>query len=186
MQKIKKDVVSNSIVFAIGYFKSPLGVGTIFQSSNFLAKRVAREVIGKNIVEFGSGTGIITKEILKKLSEDGRLTCFEIIPDYCIYLKKKFSKEINSGKLKVIEDSAGNYKKYLKKIPDSIVSGLPLASLDKTLVHSVLMEAKKTKKYIQYQYSPFSKPILKKYFKKIRIKRELLNYFPATIYICNN
>lgn len=185
MQKNKLKLKSG-LTFAIGYLKNPKKVGTIFRSSKSLSKKVASYVTGEIIVEFGSGTGEITIEILKKMQMGSKLYCFELDKKYCELMEKKFSKQIYENRLEIINDSAENILLYLDSFPDCIVSGLPLASLDKRLVVNILNISKNVEKYVQYQYSPFSKKLLKKYFKKVDVHHVLRNPVPATVYVCSN
>ena len=177
--------LNESFVFFTGYIKNPGRVGTIFKSSRSMAKTIANEVNGAYIVEFGAGTGIISKEILKKIGKYGKLICFETDKKYCRYIEETLNDEVRSGRLEVICDDATNYVKYVDKVPDTIVSGLPLASLNKTIVYDVLKKSSNVDRFIQYQYSPFSTLILGKFFKKIKVKRIMKNIIPATMYICS-
>ncbi|MFQ6034560.1 MAG: ribose ABC transporter ATP-binding protein [Sedimentisphaerales bacterium] len=69
--------------FAYEFFKYPIQIGTFTQSSKVVAKKMAEEINDSaKVVEFGAGTGSVTAEILKRLPENGRLTCFEINPQF--------------------------------------------------------------------------------------------------------
>lgn len=119
------------------------------------------------------------------MPEDGRLICIESNCKYCNYLRKRFAKDVYYQRLYIINDSAERFSDYIKN-PDCIVSGLPLRNMHKFLVHRVLSESTKSKKYVQYQYYPFSKNRLNKYFKNVKVKRQLFNPIPTTIYVCSN
>jgi len=69
-------------------------VGAVAPSSRFLAERMARATLINNaqtIIELGAGTGAITKELLKILPLQGRLTILEINPDFVSFLEKNFN-----------------------------------------------------------------------------------------------
>ena len=69
----------DSLRFARQFLRHPKQLGTVVQSGRTLARKMAEEVGDSvQVVEFGAGTGPVTREILKRLPENGRLTCFEI------------------------------------------------------------------------------------------------------------
>ena len=73
---------------------------------NFLHDQIILEKIVKaipnssnsQIVEIGAGLGDLTQHLLKSQDVVG----FEIDPDLCKYLEKKFSVELKNGKLKLL------------------------------------------------------------------------------------
>ena len=69
MNKINSNL--NFIKTAIKDFK----VGALTPSSKYVVKKIIKEIKPeyKYIVEYGPGDGVITKEILKILPQDGRL-----------------------------------------------------------------------------------------------------------------
>ena len=111
-----------SLRFARQFLRHPKQLGTMVQSGRVLARRMAREVRqSAEVVEFGAGTGPVTREILRELPANGRLTCFEINPDLCRCLER-----IGDSRLRVVNDSAENCERYVAH-PDCVVSELPLA-----------------------------------------------------------
>jgi phospholipid N-methyltransferase len=166
------------IKFAVEFLKNPKQVGAVAESSPFLARKMAQQIDGAtNIVEFGSGTGSVTREILRHLPESGRLTCLEINPSFCEHLK-----EIKDSRLKVINDDVQNCDKYIDD-SDCILSGLPLGNFNKSKREQVFALSSKSKTYIQFQYTPFLVPKLKRYFRDVKVKFVLLNFPPAFVYI---
>ncbi len=79
----------DSIRFARQFLRHPKQLGTVFQSSRMLARRMAEEV-GESVqvVEFGGGTGPVTREILRRLPKNARLTCFEVNREFCRCLRR--------------------------------------------------------------------------------------------------
>jgi len=160
--------------------KHPREVGTFIESSKLVARTMAREINGSlHIIEFGAGTGSVTAQILKNLPENGRLTCFEINPKFCEYLRR-----INDPRLKVINDDAGNSEKYVDCF-ECIVSALPLAIFEKSKRENILDIASKSKRYIQLQYTPLLKKKFEDYFPDVKSRFVPLNFPPAFIYVCN-
>jgi len=167
--------------FILESLRHPKRVGTLTESSHFLAKKMVQQMDGAiNVVEFGSGTGSVTLEILKHLPENGRLTCFEISPHFC-----KFLEAIDDSRLKVINDDAQNCEQYIDG-SDCIVSGLPLSLFGKSKREKIIALSSKSKTYIQFQYTPFLRAQMKRYFQDVEIRFVPLNFPPAFIYVCRN
>jgi len=169
------------IKFVKEFLKHPKQVGAIAESSSFLARAMA-EHIGNavNVVEFGPGTGSVTKEILKRLPADGQLTCLEINPKFCEDLKK-----IKDSRLKVINDDVRHFSRYVKNY-DCVLSSLPLAVFEKSQRDKIIALSGRAKTYIQFQYTPFLRPKLKKYFENVEVKFVPLNIPPAFVYVSRN
>lgn len=163
------------------FFRRPRELGALTESSRFLARTMAKPTEGvKEVVEFGAGTGPVTTEILKYMPEDGKLTSFEVNPKFCRELEK-----IKDKRLKVVNDGAENYAKYVDNI-DCVVSGLPLAVFTDDLREQILDICTSSKKYIQLQYTPVLGKQIKKTFKNVDTKFVPLNIPPAFVYVCSN
>ncbi len=169
------------IKFVSEFLRHPKQVGAVAESSQFLARKMVRQIDGAtNIIEFGPGTGPVTKEILRHLPKNGKLTCFEINPAFCEQLKA-----IKDPRLKIINDDVRNCGRYVKQF-DCIISSLPLASFDKSMKEEVLALSGKSKTYVQFQYHPFLRSNLKRYFRDVKIKFVPLNIPPAFVYVSKN
>jgi len=166
--------------FVREFFKYPLQVGTFTQSSKVLAKKMAEEINGSvRIVEFGAGTGSVTVEILKRLPENGRLTCFEINPQFCKRLEK-----IPDARLQIINDDAQNCERYVDDL-DCIVSELPLTLFTESKKERILAITSRSDRYIQLQYMPLLGRKMKQYFSDVKLKFVPQNLPPAFIYVCS-
>jgi len=166
--------------FVYEFLKYPIQVGTFTASSKFLAKKMAEQIDGSvRVVEFGAGTGSVTAEILKRLPENGRLTCFEINPQFCKQLEK-----IDDSRLQIINDDAKNCEHYVDDL-DCIVSGLPLTLFAKSKKERILAITSKSKRYIQLQYTPLLGKKMKHYFSDVKLKFVPQNFPPAFIYVCS-
>lgn len=179
MKKRIKKKRNASRDFAREFVQNRRQLGTPFQSSRYLVETVAKSVVGTDVVEFGAGAGPITKGILK-YHEKIRLTVFENNPRLLEHLA-----EINDPRLTIIGESAEDFYEYVNGF-DCVVSGLPLTSMPKNVVHNILEKSKKAKRFIQYKYFPEG-DLLRKYFSDIKTKIVLRNIPPlALVYICNN
>ncbi len=170
-----------TIRFIFEFLKYPNQVGTFTQSSKALARKMAEEVNGSSkVVEFGAGTGSVTAEILKRLPENGQLTCFEINPEFCKHLER-----IGDSRLIVINDDASKCEQYVDGL-DCIVSGLPLTLFDKSQKERILSITSKSKTYIQLQYTPLLSKKMKHYFSDVKLKFVPQNFPPAFVYVCKS
>ena len=170
-----KELVS-SLNFALRGIAHPRRVGTFLQTPEDVAEKIAQEVSGKNVVEFGPGLGAITYKILERLPTDGRLYCFELDP----YFYKELAKKIKDPRFTIFLKSAEYLEQEVANF-DCIVSGLPLTALERSVAEMILEVSKKAKRFIQYKYFPSAK-MLENYFKNIREEKAGI----YIIYVCDN
>jgi phospholipid N-methyltransferase len=169
------------VKFVREFLKHPKQVGAVAESSGFLAREMAQHIgSATNVIEFGPGTGCVTKEILRRLPANGQLTCLEINPKFCDDLKK-----INDRRLKVVNDDVRNYSRRIRNF-DCVLSSLPLSIFEKSQRDKIIALSGRAKTYIQFQYTPFLKPKLKRYFEDVEVKFVPLNLPPAFVYVSKN
>ena len=123
-----------SFHFFSNFIKNPSSVGSLIPSSKALARlmvQTAKVSQSNTIVEFGAGTGVFTEEIQKQRMPKSHFFSFEIDSKFA-ELTKKRCPDVN-----VINDSAGKTLEILQQHNlthcDCIVSGLPWATLPKTI-----------------------------------------------------
>ena len=165
--------------------------GTIAPSSRFLAKKMLRKIdfsTCKVLVELGPGNGAITQQILKNISPESHLICFEV--------NEAFYKELSNidhPQLTVLKVSAEEIQPELDKLGYSkachIISSLPLAIIPNEISDAILQNSMEVLNmegtFIQYQYSLTYYKRLKKVFRDaISMDFEFLNLPPAFIYRC--
>ncbi len=183
--------MDGKLLFFSAFVKYPKEIGSIVPSSKFLINEVLKNIDFENaghIAEYGPGTGCITTEMLKRARKDAKILCFEINKKFCRYLKKN----IKDQRLIIINDSAENIKKYLKKFGiqkiDYVVSGLPFSALPNSKKNAIIKETKNTLKYkgkfVIYQFLNNFKKYLYYYFSDISTKFVPLNIPPCFVYIC--
>ncbi len=174
------------------FLKQGKNVGSITPSSKYLVKKMMDPIDFsdvKCIVEFGSGTGIITLELLNKMPADAILLAFEINMEFCEMLQK-----IEDPRIRIIADTAENLENYLtqnniKKV-DYIVSSLPFTMIPNGIVKNILRVVTKVLKpegaFIQYQYSLNAYKKLRDTFKNVDLTFTPMNIPPAFIFTCTN
>jgi len=168
-------------------------VGSFFPSTPILAAKIQKHIdfsSAKLIVEVGPGTGVFTKNILKKLSDDAVFIAFELNEKFYLKLKN----EINDPRFVLINGSAEDLQVYLNQNNytriDYIISSIPLSNFKGkkivTLLHSFrdLIGEKGT--FIQFQYSFNQKRLFHKMFSNVLMDFTQFNIPPAFIYVCKN
>ena len=183
--------MNGKLLFFSAFLKYPKEIGSIIPSSKFLTDEVLKSIDFKNarcIVEYGPGTGRMTTEILRRARKDAKILCFEINRKFCSYLREN----INDNRVIIINDSAENIKKYLKKYKiskiDYVVSGLPFTNLNSSkkciIIEETRNSLKENGKFIVYQVLNNFRKYVYSYFSNISIKFVPLNLPPCFVYVC--
>lgn len=128
--------------FIYQFIVNPKTIGAILPSSRYLCNKMIKEINfkeAKYIVEYGPGTGVFTEKILALRNQSTIVVLIENNREFYYLLKKKLW---NKKNLIVIHGSAEHVQHYLNeyKIPyaDSIISGLPFASLLQNVSNKIL------------------------------------------------
>jgi len=169
------------------FLKNWKEVGSITPSSKFLVKKMLETVDfekAHTILELGAGSGVITRELLKKMSKGSKLVVFETNKDFFRDLKK-----IEDERIIVYNQSALRLQEYLNnQVVDYIISGIPLAMLSQSDKKDLLILSYKSLKsggrYIQFQYSLESRKDLENVFDKVDLDFTPLNIPPAFVFSC--
>ena len=184
--------MNSKLVFISSFIKNPKEVAAVAQSSRYLIKRIIKNINFKNakcIVEYGPGTGVVTKALLSNISRDAMIICFELNPKLYHFMDKS----IKDPRLVVINDDAEKADYYLKKLKineiDYALSGLPFSLINKESKKSILKKTKsflkRDGKFIVYQqYNGHLRSYLKDCFEKVSTSLELRNIPPSYFYIC--
>lgn len=158
---------------------SPAGAEKMVEPIDFTKART--------IVEFGGGTGPVTKEILKRAHPNAHIFVFEINDAFVDTLEN-----IKDSRLKVLHASAADAEGKLRELgmdkADCVISTLPLAVLKDEVVEGVFRAIKSILKpgglYTQIQYGPFLKSRIEKEFGEVKTLFVALNMPPAFVYVC--
>ncbi|MCM0648346.1 methyltransferase domain-containing protein [Clostridium swellfunianum] len=182
------------IKFLSEYLKSPRTVGAVAPSSQKLARKMVSDIDfynAKCIVEYGPGTGVFTDKLIERKNQNTSLLLLEYSEEFCRQLKEKYKGHEN---ILIINDSAENVDIYLEKYNikkvDYVVSGLPFASLPKSVSNNILGKTKSILKkdglFITFQYTLLKREFIAEYFKKIDLERVVFNIPPAYVLKCQN
>lgn len=148
-------------------------VGAVTPSSGFVVKKVIEALPKgvKTIVEFGPGDGVITRQLLKKLPNDGRLLAIELNKEFARKMK-----EIKDPRLIVVVGDAVRACEIARKNNigpvDAVVSGIAFTfnyffipeKTKKAIVESARKLLRPKGAFILYQSSLLMLKFLKKDF----------------------
>jgi len=172
------------------FLKERKQIGAVAPSSRFLVNKMCNKIdfeSAKVIVELGPGTGVFTKEILKRATKDAKIFVFELNEDFYHVLGKKFKDK----RLILVNESAELMQVILTEHNVehvcAIVSSLPLTVIPEPVKSNIVKAShdvlKKNGIYVQYQYTLNAKKLVEQYFGKLNLKFSLINIPPAFIYI---
>jgi len=123
--------IEGSVEFLKEFRKDRFSTGAVAQSSSILANYItdiANLKKKKTVVELGSGTGVFTKDIVKKLPDDATFFALELNEFFVAKTK------LNCPEAKVYHADAKEIHKYLhkndKEVCDCVISGLPWSCFD--------------------------------------------------------
>lgn len=174
----------------IHHIKSIRTSGTIVPSSTFLVGRLLEGVdfaTARNLVELGTGTGCVTREILRRMRPDARLISLEINP---VFLE--VCRELGDGRLRLVEGCATELPRILRdegmEGVDAVVSSLPLSLMDEWVVDRILDGVQASLGpggvFTQYQYSMSNHARLTSRYRHVAVKFALANVPPAFVFAC--
>ncbi len=138
-------------------------------------RNVVRKVLSKispgvkYFIEYGAGNGAFTREILKRLPEDGKLVAIETNEDFVEQLKK-----LNDPRLVLFPGDVRQMPAHLGELGlprvDVIISGIPFSRMSKKdreeIIHKSWRFLAENGVFVTYQNIPIIMPILKSRFRE--------------------
>ena len=110
------------------FLKDPKGVAALVPTSSAVTGRIASKVGPRKaglIVEYGPGSGVLTRALLERLRPDGRLVAIERNAE----LAGRLTNGIEDRRLTVVRDSAEQVRQILDDLDqgpvDYVFSGIP-------------------------------------------------------------
>ncbi|HEY4211229.1 MAG TPA: rRNA adenine N-6-methyltransferase family protein [Steroidobacteraceae bacterium] len=182
---------AETLLFARNFFRHPRMLGSIIPSSRFLVRQLLAHVDWNNagvIVEYGPGSGVITKEILRRMRPDAHLVTIETNPEFVQFL----SESLPDPRLQVVQDSAVAVDEILRRHgldkADYIISGIPFSTLDAPLREQILRKTSAVLQpggaFLVFQFSTRVLPDLRRIFHYVKRSFQPLNVLPAHLFIC--
>ncbi len=188
------------ISFLREYFQNIRGVGSICPDSSFCVKGLLKAVpfeSGSLIIEFGSASGSVTREIVKRKKPESTLICFEKNSTFFTHLAQEIRGEnvhlVNGDVFDSVDILASRFGIQREKV-DCIISTLPSSSLqfEDLLRKAVVPLLNENGLFVQYMHTLatlkgfFLGPVLKKYFNQTEMDFVFRNLPPALIYACRS
>lgn len=180
---------------------------SVCPSSRFLTTAMLDEVDFQNVrtlVELGSGTGVITQEILRRMTPDSRLFALEINLNFVQHLRASW----RDGRLTVLHADASDLLNQLQ-VHDAgsvhaVISSLGLTGMSAEQRTEIIQQVEAClvpagiMTQFQYLTSMAAVPnlpslqihrfqerrFLRTYFRSVSAKRVLLNLPPAVVFTC--
>ncbi len=185
-----------NIKFLTQFLIHPTKIGAIAPSNNKLCDMItdmAELPKISSVIEFGSGTGVITEKIITKISKETTFFAMEINETLVEATKKRCPDAT------VYQSSASNAKKHLEMHGeqgcDRIISSLPWSTfsdeLQDDLMETIMDVLNPGGKFLTYAYIPglvfpsarrFKKKLNEKFDKVSTSKIVWTNFPPAFIY----
>ncbi|MBI4851857.1 MAG: methyltransferase domain-containing protein [Acidobacteria bacterium] len=185
----------DQILFVKSLVESPGEIGQVTPSSRFLAEGMVNNLdlaTAKIVVEFGPGTGAVTKAIVKKCGPQTAFFALETNTGMITIWQRRFPNH------KIIHDSAENISTHLKannfEQADYIISSLPFALLPPDLAERILHNAYEALRpdgvFVTYQYLHArvinsAMRLLRKTFSDIDTSVVFRNLPPAFVFRCH-
>jgi phospholipid N-methyltransferase len=143
--------------FLQAWLRKPRQTASIVPSSPYLGRLMAAQIdpAGGRVIEFGGGTGALTREILATGLPADHLEVVEIDGDFACDLRLALPgvRIIETPAQAVADQAAGGLGGY-----QCIISGLPLLAMSKALQFDILAEAFRLLRpggtFVQFTYSP--------------------------------
>lgn len=163
--------------------------GSVWESSRFLIRKLLDPVEWSQagtVIELGTGNGVITQAILKRMDASAILTAYEINPDFLELTRGRIG---GDSRCTLTDESAECLADlHGAGTVDAVISSLPFAIMDEGLQESILRQIhlvlKPGGQYLQYQYAPTKYRMITRRFQRVRLDYTLLNIPPAFVYSC--
>ena len=178
-------------------------VAAVTPSSKYLAAAMLETLAlrrARVVVEFGAGTGAITRELLRQLPSDAHLLVFEINPRFFAYLRQS----ISDPRVELISSSAEDFDTELHRRGiqqvDCVASSLGLALMPEPKRHALFERLAPflhpRSAFTQYHYihglqwsngrlkRMDLRPLLQRYFASVESRIVWRNLPPAWVFSC--
>lgn len=174
--------------FARSFLTNPRAVGAVLPTSQRAVSDMldlAPVADAGLIVEFGAGSGVYTRELLRRMAPDAELLAFETDP----HLTAELTAELGDSRLEVLTESAEHVERHLDGAKaDLLVSALPFTSLPSTVRRNVLDISPTilgpNGLMLVLQYSPLIQRELERRFASVDRHISPLNIPPAFLFRC--
>lgn len=199
MHKLNEKQVRDNhhLLFVKSFLKSPVELGSAIPSSRFLAECMVAKLNlqhSRVVVEYGPGTGAVTRSILNRIGPDTAFFALETNPDMCEIFQRRFPG------VRIINDSAEHVGKHLEALKlgtaDYIISSLPFALIKPEVCNRIIFNTHEALRaggeFVTYQYvhsriltvSSLTRVHMRNSFKRVDTTVILRNIPPAFVFRC--
>ena len=180
-----------ALVFAGNFLRHPLMLGTVFESSQALVRRLVDGSPWQRchtVLELGPGVGTITAALLDRLPADARLLAIETNPEFV----EELDRSLPDPRLLTVLGSAADLRRALRLHGigrlDGAISGIPFSTMPPPLraaiVGAVADALSPSGEFVVYQHSTLMLPLLRERFDAVLCEREWRNPVPMRIFRC--
>lgn len=175
--------------FLAKFIRSPRSVGSVTPSSRFLMQKMMKRIKWeqvRTIAELGAGTGVFTRAIHQLSHPDTQVIVFEHDSEMRASVEAEFP--MLHHRRDALELTSVVQELGLPNL-DCIISGLPLTLFPREVRDQLMDEVVNALKpggiYIQFQYSLYLLPELRRRFSQVEVDFVPLNAPPAFVYACH-
>lgn len=156
-----------NLFFFRQFLGRPVAIGSVIPTSDVTIRALLDPVDWRGVtcvVEYGPGTGVFTREILRRLGPDARLIAIDTNEHFIRYLRTS----IRDDRLDCVHGSAADIESILATRnlaqADHVLSGLPFSTLPHAAAHAIMDATYRAVRpggnFLIYQYSRFVLPLL--------------------------
>ena len=178
--------MTDTLLFLRQLISRPKQISAIAPSSRFLARAMTADLgpSTERVVEFGPGTGVLTRAILSAGVKPQNLTLFEFNPDFVDHLRSSFPG------VTVHNKGAQTAAAHVAKGVSAVISGLPLMSMPPEVREAIVRAAFDVLApdgiYVQFTYGSKAQ-VTPEQMQKLGLKAEqtayvLFNLPPARVH----
>ena len=184
-------LMDGRFVFFQEFLKHPRQIGSIIPSSRFLEQRIL-EAAGiatvKTVVELGSGTGGMTRAILREMPQNARLLSIEINPHFHTLVSS-----IRDDRLIAHLGNACGLKEIISmyglSAPEALISGIPFSTMKHNeasqVIEAISSLLASNGRFVAYQVSKRVESLCRPFLGSGQMMVELLNIPPMRVYRWN-
>ena len=176
-------------IAAAEFIRHPSMVGSAFPASARMVRRMLAPLDWPSIevlVEYGTGSGRFTFEMLKRMRADAQLIAIETSHAFAAKLRE----QCGDPRLEVLEGSARNVRSYIGADAcgraDCIITGLPFSTLSdaeaEIIMHETALALKPTGVLAAYQMRPAIRRLIDRNFAQVQRDFEWCNIPPCHLY----
>lgn len=158
---------SPHLLFLKQFLDRPGMVGSVIPTSRATIRALLDPVDWRDVhcvVEYGPGTGVFTREILRRIGPDARLIAIDTSERFIRHLHAT----ITDSRLDCVHGSAADIEAILAvrgiAQADHVISGLPFSTLPRAVAHAIMDATHRAIRpggaFLIYQYSRFVLPFL--------------------------